>query len=137
MFTLWFNRFLWALFCASVILPLVACGPSPAPVIVASPAQTEIPWSYKIQAQHTIAADGSFTTVATIWAKTGLDVGTPVLKWNDGFQIELEWSKESLPFDGHPISEAILIVDGEVKSNNLFGYHAENTINGGFLAHIP
>lgn len=127
--------FVFALLIVASII--TACG-SPAPVqVIASPAQTEIPWSYKIQADHSIAPDGSFTTTATIWAKSELETGTPVLKWDDGFQIELEWSKESLPFDGHPISEAILIVNGEIKSDDLFAYHAENTSNGGFLAHIP
>ncbi len=120
---------------ASMIL--TACAPAtPATIIVNAPVE-EPAWSYKILADHSESApDGSFTTTVTIWAKPELEIGNPVLKWDDGFQTKLEWSKESLPFNGHPISEAVLVVDG-IEHKDLFGYSAENTEDGGFIVRIP
>lgn len=120
-------------------MALAGCGGQPSSNlnVDVGPASTEIPWSYKIAGSHNVANDGSFTTIATVWAKPGLDVGDPKLSWSDGFSVDLKWGEESLAFAGHPLSEAVLSVNDVVVSDNTFGYYAVSAGDNAFLALIP
>lgn len=124
------NLFVIFLFVFAIIIGACGGGGEIAPTPVVRTPSPEPEWSYKIQAQPSDTAQ-----IVTIWAKPELEVGNPILKWSDGFEVELVWGKESEPFPWHSIEEASLVVGGNEFKVTL--QNAKLTQGGGFMVWIP